>query len=128
MGRGSRLSEGEVMEVQHVHRLRGAPTVSALVVTIAVLGEGIRASHTFFLTGFARPVECDGVSSAVSRTKNTIRVSIPTNCLHRPRWVRGGLVFETANRRGTFFDDPLREGLAKPRPVKLTPRLQSGSG
>ena len=89
-----------------------------------VLGEGFRGDHSFFLTGFTHFVQCDGVTSAVRRATHTIRVSVPTSCLRRPRWVRVGLVLTTADGRGgVFFDDPLRDGLVKPRPVRLSPRL-----
>ena len=49
--------------------------------------------HFVLFKGIEHPivVPCDGISSKVDRAKNTFRVSIPTDCLKQPRWVRMGL-------------------------------------
>jgi hypothetical protein len=51
--------------------------------------------HFLLFKGIEDPiaVPCDGISSKVDGAKNTLRVSVPTNCLKRPRWVRMGLLY-----------------------------------
>jgi hypothetical protein len=74
-------------------------------------GEGHHARKFFALfRGIEDPilVPCDGMSSKVDRAKNTFRVSVPAECLDRPRWVRMGLLYGVHTRDGGgFFDDGL---------------------
>jgi hypothetical protein len=90
-----------------------------------VMGSGHRAHKAFSLTTASSedPIPCEGFSATVSRTKNTIRVSVPAACLDHPRWVRMGLVFFVIGQRSVFTDDALRDGGGGTVGPKLTPRL-----
>ena len=67
-------------------------------------------------------IRCPALSTNIERAKNTISVSVPTTCLHRPRWVRTGLIYEWINARGDYFDDALRDSRVLDKPA-LTRRL-----
>lgn len=70
-------------------------------------------SSTFFLSkaGTERPIACSGLSVTIRPAKNTLRVSIPRTCLHRPRWVRMGLAYIVDGKGGVMFsDDGLHKG------------------
>jgi hypothetical protein len=93
-----------------------------------VLGSGHHARKRFFLTrGIEDPilVPCDGISSKVNRVKNTFRVSVPVNCLNRPRWVRMGLFYYVHARDGGYLgDDSLGPDLRRfLRNLRVTARL-----
>jgi hypothetical protein len=76
-----------------------------------VFGRGQHARKHFELwKGIKHPIDvpCDGISSKVDRAKHTFRVSIPTDCLNRPRWVRMGLrYFVHAHDNVYLADDSL---------------------
>ena len=93
-----------------------------------VAGRGHDARKQFvLLKGIEDPilVPCDGISSKVDRVKNTFRVSVPTDCLNRPRWVRMGLLYYVHAHNGRFLaDDSLGPDLPKLfRRLTVTPRL-----
>lgn len=93
-----------------------------------VFGFGHHARKRFILL---RRIEdpivapCGGISSKVDRANNTFRVSVPTNCVDRPRWVRMGLLYDVHAHDGGFFaDDTLRPDLPKfLRRLTVTARL-----
>jgi hypothetical protein len=73
-----------------------------------VFGRGRHARKHFILfKGIEDPIHvpCDGLSSKVDRAKNTFRVSVPTDCLNRPRWVRMGLLYYTHPRKDVYLAD-----------------------
>jgi len=93
-----------------------------------VFGSGHHARKRFVLAKGIEdpsPVPCDGISSKVDRAKNTFRVSVPVNCLNRPRWVRMGLLYYVhAHDGGYLADDSLGPDLRKfLRNLRVTARL-----
>jgi hypothetical protein len=71
-------------------------------------------------------VPCDGISSKVDRARNTFRVSVPTDCLNRPRWVRMGLYYYVHPHIGPAFlaDDSLDADVPTSlRRLRVTARL-----
>jgi hypothetical protein len=72
-----------------------------------------------------REIRCRGLSTKIERDKNTLRVSVPTACLHRPRWARTGLIYELINSHGDYLDDAMRDGVVLSDPA-LSRRLRTG--
>ena len=93
-----------------------------------VFGRGHHArKHWFLFKGIEDPIQvpCDGISSKVDRAKNTFRVSVPTDCLNRPRWVRMGLLYYVHPHADVYLvDDSLGPDFRKLfRRLRVTARL-----
>lgn len=70
---------------------------------------------------------CRGMSAKPLPRRDRILVSIPTRCIHGPRWVRVGFwykVYPNASGVFPFEDNPLRKG--NPDAEAMTPRLRRG--
>jgi hypothetical protein len=64
-------------------------------------------------------VPCDGLSVRAQPAKNTIRASVPTSCLNRPRWVQMDATSSEwpAGADFPFFDDAMRTGRGLGQPT-----------
>jgi hypothetical protein len=92
------------------------------------LGQHAR-KHFFLFRGIEDPVQvrCVGISSQVDRAKNTFRVSVPADCLSRPRWVGMGLLYYVHAQHGRYLvDDSLGPDVRNFfRRLRVTARLST---
>jgi hypothetical protein len=136
----------DIVRVRFTHTIRRAVTkmrlrdyggcwgYNGLIKTPAgnfvVFGRGQHArQHFFVFKGIEDPVQvrCDGISSQVDRAMNTFRVSVPADCLSRPRWVRMGLLYYVHAQHGRYLvDDSLGPDVRKFfRKLRVTARLST---
>ena len=92
--------------------------------TYEVQGNHTSGGTTFTLTRGRKTVSCEGLTSAIDRSRNTLSVTVPTSCLQDPHWVKVGVGYIRQSSRTLFADDALRKAGISENALTLSKRLK----
>jgi hypothetical protein len=74
-------------------------------------GGGRWSGHTTLETWNGKELECESMRHSIDYDANTVKVSMGTDCLEKPRWVKVGLVAASSpDGDAVYVDDAQRPG------------------
>jgi hypothetical protein len=88
---------------------------------------GWNGQQTVLWSGSGKPLDCASLRSSFDYDANTVKVSLGTDCLGKPRWVRVGVkVASTGDDFLSYVDDAQRPDVVPTRSVILSCKIRRG--